>query len=459
MRAIRLIFASVIIYSTVAFPISDLVPFAALVEKIEGNPKKDVTAATTIEAVLEWLPKNYRAHHTYVYERPFSKRLDIQEASFLNPRAIVFGKDGKLILTFNGDSKHQGYNLIELARWRDDTNTLELREIRFSPDGKSKAQISPPNPARCIGCHEKHSRHIWNPYNFWPGIYGSIDDAIIDGTEEKKEFVAFRAAAKSHPRYRTLIESLPTASEFSPYYLEDIDAHPYYRRKKPSPERRIDNMPNLRLNEILIRLNARRVYATLKSSPLFSRYKYLVAALMPMDCDTWGGWLSEKKSKEWVETVAKIETDYSLKFPEKRKEADFSTSYDVKARLLELLDAPFDTDWTLLFRPEPGTLPTLSRDYNEGRFSFASFVSNLLWDDVSLELPKLSQYRYEDALYEKELFRIGLLTTEHRDILRSLGQALNLFPGSIDERIKLNKQACLLVETKILEKLHGNKSR
>lgn len=82
--------------------VSSRVSISEISERLDGNEKKGIVPTKTIEKFLASLPHSFLRSHTYVYKRPFSKRKDVQEASFLNPRAIVFGNDGKLVLS-NGE--------------------------------------------------------------------------------------------------------------------------------------------------------------------------------------------------------------------------------------------------------------------------------------------------------------------------------------------------------------------
>src|SRR5208282_4762976 len=84
---------------------------------IAGSPEFDFQALQllierdrigSIEAVLTALPTDLRSHYVLV----FSSRSS-QQASFRNPRAILYGSDAHLMLSFNGDPAEHGYQTLE----------------------------------------------------------------------------------------------------------------------------------------------------------------------------------------------------------------------------------------------------------------------------------------------------------------------------------------------------------
>lgn len=103
----------------------------------------------------------------------------LQQSSFLHPRAILFNKNADLIISFNGHEKHKGFNNLELVHFNHDTKTFEFHEMSFE---RGKAKLSEANPKKCLACHQSvvradvNPRPNWEPYNTWPGFYGSLDD-------------------------------------------------------------------------------------------------------------------------------------------------------------------------------------------------------------------------------------------------------------------------------------------
>lgn len=100
----------------------------------------------------------------------------LQESSFQAPRVLLFDPSGELVVTFNGDPKHRGHRKLELMQFRTDKLAFEFREIDFTPAGP---KLSEANPKTCLQCHQSAARAgvdprpNWEPYNVWPGAYGS----------------------------------------------------------------------------------------------------------------------------------------------------------------------------------------------------------------------------------------------------------------------------------------------
>jgi hypothetical protein len=132
----------------------------------------------------------YMSFHTLAY-----KSRSIQTSSYLFPRAIVFGPEAKFVFTFNGSPKNDHYNALEVIQFDERTLKYELRAVVFKnepgpidlpkEDIESETTnlvISKPNPGFCLGCHgnaNDDSHPIIQGYHFWPGMYGSDNDAVF----------------------------------------------------------------------------------------------------------------------------------------------------------------------------------------------------------------------------------------------------------------------------------------
>src|SRR4051794_24311568 len=68
----------------------------------------------TIEALLPHLPESYRSSYLLLHHSRSG-----QSASPENPRVILFGKDAKLILAFNGDPSQSNYHFLETIEFDD----------------------------------------------------------------------------------------------------------------------------------------------------------------------------------------------------------------------------------------------------------------------------------------------------------------------------------------------------
>ncbi|MEQ1879057.1 MAG: hypothetical protein ABL958_20625, partial [Bdellovibrionia bacterium] len=211
---IRSLWALVLFFSASAqaFTFEDL---AAIIKS--GNVK-------SIEQLLPLLPEELRADYVLMY-----RSRSLQDASFENPRAIMFGKDARLVLSFNGDPSHKGFSEIEAIQYREKEARFEFREIQFG----ARVDISAANPAKCLKCHQAATRTgvdprpNWEPYSFWPGAYGAADGffkpslsrqqieknlskdpemlAIVRaGDGERAGLERYQANAPNHPRYKYL---------------------------------------------------------------------------------------------------------------------------------------------------------------------------------------------------------------------------------------------------------------
>jgi hypothetical protein len=175
----------------------------------------------TIPALLAQLPAEYRRNFSLVY---FSQ--SIQRASYQDPRVVMFGRDGQTIITFNGASDQNGFDELELAIRDPETHAVDYRFISFPPNdsGDGQADFSEANPQRCASCHGAPGRHIWGRAPSWPGVYGSVDDALEPTAEEAEEFVRFRDQAPLHSRYRSLLFDACADSSYSPYRSGTADS-------------------------------------------------------------------------------------------------------------------------------------------------------------------------------------------------------------------------------------------
>lgn len=131
-------------------------------------PARDVPQAL---ALFKKAAPEYFENFVLVY-----RSQSLQESSFQAPRVLLFDPSGEMVVTFNGDPKHRGFQKLELMQFRGDTLKFEFREIDFTPTGPKASEA---NPKTCLQCHQSATRAgvdprpNWEPYNVWPGAYGS----------------------------------------------------------------------------------------------------------------------------------------------------------------------------------------------------------------------------------------------------------------------------------------------
>lgn len=229
----------------------------------------------SIESFLEWVAKEYPS---FMGSFTFLRRSEsLQGASGVFPRAIVYGHDARLLMTFNGDATQAGFDRIELIESRG--SHWEFREI-VARDG---LKVSPPNPDRCLQCHTTFRHPLWDEYSIWKRAFGKHDDTIADLTPESRakmekepwmadriieadEYEAFLAIKDAHPRYKWL--TFPKGSEISPYNYRGTNEEDYRLR------------PNLRLTNLLSRHHAEAIVARLQTNDCYRAQKHALLATL-----------------------------------------------------------------------------------------------------------------------------------------------------------------------------------
>jgi hypothetical protein len=247
--------------------------------------------SSSLQALLTSLPESYRSRFTLIKT---SKSL--QQASPLQPRAIIFGLDAKLIMTFNGDASQSGFDDLEVMQFRDETNSFELHRISFPSrrNGLSQVKISGTNPEVCLGCHGTEPVPIWGEYDEWDGAYGNHQLEIVSG-DEQAELAAFLAGRLNDPRYSTL-RPLP-GSEVSPF--NDGKANSILFRPNTVLGFLLNRLRALQIGQTIARAFPARlgVYAWILDSsscvlPQESRddlKRYLAGVALPTYFDYWDG--------------------------------------------------------------------------------------------------------------------------------------------------------------------------
>jgi len=212
---------------------------------------------TQIESVLAALPEELRSNYTLVYASR-----SLQGANYDNPRTILFGRDARLIITFNGHPGQRNFDELEVLQFLEHTKDFELRSISF----KDKVIYSDKNPDTCLSCHGNSPRPIWASYDYevdgtnqWPGFYGSSHDTPQKNAIEMEAFQRFKENAKTHPRYR----HLKLDDERMPWFPYGIGPFQHQYR------------PNNRAGNLLARLNAKKIADQILKNDWFRKYENL----------------------------------------------------------------------------------------------------------------------------------------------------------------------------------------
>jgi hypothetical protein len=222
----------------------------------------------SVEELLAELPADLRTHYSLV----FSSR-SLQAASFENPRAVLFGSTAQLILTFNGDPSQHGFETVEVMEFDAHANRFIFHEISFSPDKtRPAARISDPNPARCVACHDRPTRPIWDVPPAWPGVYGERYGAGLS-TVELRGLRRFLATQATHPRYRYLLGAAALA-----------DRDTYVSNSRAAYNGATVDPPNARLSAKLAIFNMRSILSQLASQPGFASHLNVLLASAGASC-------------------------------------------------------------------------------------------------------------------------------------------------------------------------------
>lgn len=159
---------------------------------------------SSLEEFLSYLPKGYLSQYTLMKDGR-----GLQKASLISPRALVYGKSAETVLTFNGDPSQRMYDSIEILSFNRETNQPQYYEINFS---KLPAELSPPNPQKCMGCHI-NSRPFWEN-DTWKNAFNENGDI-----QAERDFLT-SADFIQHPRYSKLGKPLFLCDKFTcPNYV------------------------------------------------------------------------------------------------------------------------------------------------------------------------------------------------------------------------------------------------
>lgn len=224
----------------------------------------------SIEQVLEYLHENkpeYMSRYTLGYNS-----LSLHGSSKTHPRAIVYGKSGFFIITFNGHRDQDAYDKLETVEFNSHTNKFEFREIQFNELGLLGADLpfriskvgGPEN--KCLQCHT-NSRPIWEAYPVWPGLYGADDDQPI-GVSARGNSLRISASKQVETDWRDFVEKYGKDGRYK--YLRPLAKS----QVAPGTFR-----PNTDLTILLYQRNFKRIGQIMKDhvDPAF-RYAYLYAS-------------------------------------------------------------------------------------------------------------------------------------------------------------------------------------
>ncbi len=220
---------------------------------------------TSIEELLPQLPGDFRSGYTLMHHSR-----SLQDASFEQPRVILFGKDASLTCTFNGGLDQQGSDTVECFQFSRENRNFDFRQIQFptTQNNLTKVQFSESNLAvnktvSCTSCHGIDPRPNWDGYSTWHGAYGENDDQD-DGTGHIQTFLE---KAPRHPRYKFLsAQKSASTTSFLKGLYDDYSSR-----------------PNLRLSDFIGRMNAYRTARIVETK--LTHWQALGFAISALQCE------------------------------------------------------------------------------------------------------------------------------------------------------------------------------
>lgn len=227
---------------------------------------------TSVEHFLkDW--KQQRPDYFSNYVMSYRSR-SLQQASFENPRIILFNKNADFVFAFNGNSSHRGFANLEMMHFDHIKNKFEFYELFFRDN---KSQLSEVNPKKCLACHQSQQRANidprpnWEPYNAWLGFYGSIDDSTTlfkTNFSQRKNF-----EPNTDSFLLAEFDQEPTAFDYFWQYVRPI--HPRYSTLEPIVNSAYSRETTINgdLTNRLATLNMRRVARLIKENK--SLYDYI----------------------------------------------------------------------------------------------------------------------------------------------------------------------------------------
>lgn len=246
---------------TMISPLSEPVTADAIINFVKNNDIKK------IEDLLPYLPKNTRSNFTLMYGSRAT-----QGSSYESPRVVMFGENGKLVLTFNGDPSQKKFNQLELMQFNDRTKNFELHEITFPENTKSSSSAHISNGESCVQCHQNPPRPIWEKYSHWPGAYGGNDDDLDPNRIKKQGDMGGDNGGSADQREIDGLQSfLKNRKKNARYQYLEVDNSEYGPYTFESKSKSIEQRPNERILAYLMRLNAQKVVMEMKRNENYAK--------------------------------------------------------------------------------------------------------------------------------------------------------------------------------------------
>lgn len=273
MEAFKVVFMMLILFvsaSTATADYNDISDSSGL----SWETLKEIIESDGLTSVEETLASVKNKHPEFFknYILMYHSR-SLQGSSFENPRAILFDRSGQFVFSFNGNRRQRGYDRLEIMQFRQGNNRFEFREVIFSSTGD--VTFSEANPAKCMVCHQDANRTNidprpnWEPYNIWPGAYGSNSGRLYTSKYEttqprfqRMDALMLENMGREKEELAKFFEK--TQPEHERYQLLDADAY--------------DSHFTVDITQIFASLNFRRI-ARIMTEEWAAVYKYLEPAI------------------------------------------------------------------------------------------------------------------------------------------------------------------------------------
>lgn len=222
-------------------------------------------------------------------------------------RVVAYAPEAQAIVAYTGcstvkdgqpvpypDKLYPDCEQIEVMKFVEPDEKIELYAYNLPGKGqdlsKHPVKVTGPNDGKCTACHGANPNAKWEPYNTWPGFFGSRsrdgEDIMRVGSKEHSLYHDFlkkvfkdKASEEEFARYTKLTwrRDQPTKpTEITPERLK------YYLDKGEIPERiqhSSTTQPNPELNKMLSVWRGRMILKTLVKSPEYPQVKNALMAI------------------------------------------------------------------------------------------------------------------------------------------------------------------------------------
>lgn len=236
-------------------------------EKIEIN---------SVDGFLAALPETMRKQMIMMTE---SRSFQVSSAK--SPRVLLKSPNSQLVLSFNSDPSHRGYDRIEVMSWNEKIQKFDFIDLQFPEDQKavpgfvsipsiSQKTVVSKNPTTCLKCHSEPAKPNWDPYNFWAGQTPFNRDTLSANSPENEIYANILTRIKNgESRFRHL---KPHNSVDA--VLENISKGKTFSLNSPDNP---GDGPGVRVFDQLSKLNFCRVGSELNTHPQKDLFKFAYA--------------------------------------------------------------------------------------------------------------------------------------------------------------------------------------